>query len=326
MEAITRKRRSARGNDPRGEFVGTKRDLLALDILQDYDVLTSTDWRKLFPSPQYHEAIVTKLKNERYIGIPEEATRLTGWRKRPIPYKLLQPGIDLLKAHSLWRGHRLDSDQYSHKRLVSAAKASFAIAAAEISELAILTEADIIGRQDCPEATRKEERPSEISLGTSVVKPDHPIFGLSYTAPNGKKAFMFFHGFEADRGTEAGKRKDANKRKTLTTMARNYRAYYERDIAFRRYGIKRMMLLFVTIGETRARNFLEIWRTECVDHRLWPNMLAIWIPDPANLSPMPAVGSALVTGTYLRYARRNGTPQIEQFNILDTLKQTAERR
>jgi hypothetical protein len=307
------------------EVTGTRRQLELLDLLQGYDFLLSTHIKSALGKPQYVEALLTLLNNEGYIAVPEEAKHHIRARSRTVPYQITNKGIALLKDRGLYKNIPRGDDQYRHKYLVSSIKASFEIACRETPGLRLITEADILANENCPPATRKDPHPSHIPLTKHTIEPDHPIFGLEYTGSGGGKAYMFFHGFEADRATYAGTSKiPKNYKKTITSMVRYYRVYLAARGHYTRYGLTQISIPIFTINQGRALSILDIIKRDCPPE-ICPRFIVAVMPD-AKSDIVPDADGRVVTKPYLRYVKENGQLTLKEFNILETLQATANER
>ena len=205
------------GRPVRGSFY----QLAVLDLLQHYDCLPSTYIKAAVfrEAPGYCKDVLRLLKQERHIGIPDEAKHHEKVLSRPEIYELLPKGELLLLTHGQHKPRTRPSG-FRHQLLASLIKFSLDVAPWEYSGLKLMTEEDMLAHEKCPPATAREANPSHIPLGNFVIKPDAPIFGYQYQA----KAHMYFHGFEIDRGTEP-LRPGSYQRQSIQGKVRHYRDY-----------------------------------------------------------------------------------------------------
>lgn len=322
--SLEKKRHSAvrkKTGKPELTLSGTDKQLAVLNLLQ-HGPLPST-YIKTWLEPKYRhdgprihtytDALLTDLDEGHYIGMPEEA-KTEKVLSTPFVYELRPRGAALLKERGLRLPSDGTSDQFKHQFMRSIIRFSFAMAPREISGLRMLTQADMLAFKKCPPETRAEKFPSHFTLGSATVKPDGDMFGYEYTAPDGTQAFMFFHGFEADRGTE--QQTEANARKTITGMIRNYSRYLSERIFNTRYGLPQVSIPIITNKLGRMLNMMELVRAEC-DPEVQKRFLFKTIPDFREGFPAPT--AHMVTQPWARIGA-------DPLHILDTLRVTAERK
>ena len=321
---LAKKRHSAvrkKVGKPELTLTGTPKQLAVLDLLQD-GPLPST-YIKTWLEPKYRhdgprihtytDHLLTELDDGHYIGMPEDA-KTERVLYRPFVYELRSRGALLLVERDLWRPSDGSSDQFKHRFMRSVIRFSFAMAPREIAGLRLITEADILANSKCPATTRTEKYPSHVPLGSYTLKPDGTLFGYEYTNSTGAKAFMFFHGFEADRGTE--QQSKAAERKTIAAMIRNYTRYFNERVYATRYGLSQASIPIVTNKPRRMLNMMEFVRTECPPG-IQSRFMFKTIPDFREGFPPPT--AHMVTEPWARIGA-------ESLHILETLKVTAERK
>jgi hypothetical protein len=291
---------------------GSFYQLAVLDLLQQYDCLPSNYIKAAVfrEAPGYCKDVLRLLKQERYIGIPDEAKHHEKVLSRPEIYELLPKGKLLLLTHGRHQPRTRPSG-FRHQFLASLIKFSLDIAPNEYPDLKLMTERDMLAHEKCPQATAREANPSHIPLGNFIVKPDAPIFGYQYRA----KAHMYFHGFEIDRGTEP-LRPGSYQRQSIQGKVRHYRDYIARGLYRSRYGLSQITILFVTTKPQRLTGMLDVVREECAPE-IARRFAFKSIPDWHQSFPPP-------TGHMVSepWARVGASP----LNILETLKETAERK
>jgi len=291
---------------------GSFYQLAVLDLLQQYDCLPSNYIKAAVfrDAPGYCKDVLRLLKQERYIGIPDEAKHHEKVLSRPEIYELLPKGQLLLVTHGRHQARTRPSG-FRHQFLASLIKFSLDVAPKEYPDLKLMTERDMLAHEKCPQATTREANPSHIPLGNFIVKPDAPIFGYQY----GGKAHMYFHGFEIDRGTEP-LRPGSYQRQSIQGKVRHYRDYIARGLYRSRYGLSQITILFITTKAQRLTGMLDVVREECAPE-IAKRFAFKSIPDWHQSFPAP-------TGHMVSepWARVGAAP----LNILETLKETAERK
>lgn len=321
---LAKKRHSAvrkKVGKPEVTLTGTDKQLAILDLLQE-GPLPST-YIKTWLEPNYDYAgprvhtytdpLLTALDDGHYIGMPEGA-KTEAVLYRPFVYELRARGQLLLVDRDIWRPSDGSSDQFKHQFMRSVIRFSFAIAPRKAVGLRLITEADILTNSKCPASTRAEKYPSHVPLGSHTLKPDGKLFGYEYTSATGAKAYMFFHGFEADRGTE--QQSKAAERKTIAAMIRNYTRYFSERMYATRYGLAQASIPIITNKQGRMLNMMEFVRAECPPD-IQPRFMFKTIPDFREGFPPPT--AHMVTEPWARVGAK-------PLHILETLKVTAERK
>ena len=321
---LAKKRHSAvrkKTGKPELTLTGTPKQLAVLDLLQD-GPLPST-YIKTWVEPHYDYAgprihtytdpLLTALDDGHYIGMPEDA-KTEAVLHRPFVYELRPRGQLLLVDRDLRRPSDGSSDQFKHQFMRSVIRFSFAIAPRKFAGLRFISESDILANNKCPAATRTEKYPSHVPLGSYTLKPDGKIFGYEYTGSTGTKAYMFFHGFEADRGTE--QQKKAAERKTIAAMIHNYTRYFAERMYVTRYGLSQASIPIITNKHQRMLNMMDFVRMECSPD-IQSRFMFKTIPDFREGFPPPT--AHMVTEPWARVGA-------EPLHILETLKVTAERK
>jgi hypothetical protein len=244
--------------------------------------------------------------------VPKGYTHLNA-RYRPRPLELTDLARRELAAHGRLRQRDRMNDHFSHAYLRSAIQHSFDRAPKEILGLTLHTEADIINHPNTPEKTRDDPTPSWFQSRGHVVRPDAPLFGFEYQG-----AFMYFHGFEADRATERQTAKTGFERKTIKEMLLRYADYLEHGVYRQKYGLSQITILIVTIGEQRLQNMLSVLTEEVSDPRVQRRFAFKYLANFLADDPLPPPTAHMVTDPWQRV---DGP-----FSIIDTLKSVARRK
>jgi hypothetical protein len=212
--------------------------------LRDYRYLPSTYIKAaLTAGAEYVEDVLPNLVEKHYIGIPESARDRCKTKQIPYVYELRPRGLSFLARNGRAAERALASNWFEHDVLACITQFSFDMAPRVISGLSKRTSQSILFHQNCPEATRKSLTPFLIPTNPPLDADAKP-FGFEL---NGK--LIFFHGFEADNGTETV-------RTTVKSKIDRYVTYLERNMPTRLYGMLRnhMHILFVTISQDRAEH------------------------------------------------------------------------
>jgi hypothetical protein len=286
---------------------GSASQLAVLDLLYRYDCLPSSYIRAALPSHSYAQKVINLLNQEGYIGIFEASRDHFNARYRERIFEIRPKGLAML-GRKRRPGH---DDHFKHKFMRSVIQFSFDLAPLVIPELRKHELSEILEHPSCPSATTVEKFPSHIPLPGSVLKPDADLFGYEYQG----KAFMFFHGFEADRETEP--LTTQGRRQNIRDKIRRYAQYLSARGYLTRYGLKTCTILFVTVSDAHVQAMLKIVEQECPPE-IAPRFAFTAIPDFMD-DRFPPPTPHLVTAPW----RRAGA---EPLSILETLKATAERK
>jgi hypothetical protein len=294
------------------ELKMTSARLDVLDYMQDYDVIPSSYVKAAFGHPAFTKAILGDFAKAHLVRVPKGYNHLNA-RYRPRPLELTELARRQLAAYGRLRKHDRANDHFSHAYLRSVIQHSFSRAPKEYPGLTIHTEADILAHPNTPETTRSDPTPSWFVSRGHVVRPDAPIFGYEYQG-----AFMYFHGFEADRATERQTAKAGFERKTIKEMLLRYAEYVEHGIYRQKYGLSQITILIVTIGEQRLANMLAILKDEVADVRIQRRFAFKSLPNFLTDDPLPTPTAHMVSEPWRRV---DG-----QFSIIETLKLVARRK
>lgn len=301
------KRRSPHHKRPQGNVKGTKPQLALLELLQTYEVLPSSYLMAGYGKPEGAERLITLLNHNDYIGIVEASTRHMRVFNRPRVYELTPKGIELLKSKGCWRGVAWEKDHFLHKFLRTLVQFSFDIAPQEVEGLTKRTLADILAHPNCPEATRRADKPSYFTVGTHEVRPDGDLFGYEY---NGR--YFYLHGFELDRGTESRTPTNIYRKKNITGMIRLYRDYLDQKLYRQRYGISNVSIPIICTTTADMLSIITVVNREC-SPAIAQRFLFKVISDFTSMESFaPATGHMLTTD-WLR-------PDGSHFNILEFMK------
>jgi hypothetical protein len=185
--------------------------------------------------------------------------RTLGARNRQAIWQVTAEGDALLARYERHPLVSRESDQNSHKYLRAIIRFSFDQGPREIDSLERRSVSEILAHENCPPATRADKHPSWVPLSDKFyVIPDDDLFGLVYTAPSGKKRYIYLHGFEADRGTETIMGQD---RRSIEGKIRNYALYLDSKSPFsyrKRYGLSNCLIPIVTTKAGRAQTILAL--------------------------------------------------------------------
>jgi hypothetical protein len=232
---------------PTGHLTGSPTQLAILELLRDYRYLPSTYIKALIPAgAEYVENVLPDLVEKHYIGIPEKAVDRCKTRQVPYVYELLPRGVTFLAQNGRPTSRSLASNWFSHDVLACTIQASFDLAPTVIPGLLKRTPQAILAHENCPPRTKESLTPFVIDT-KPVLEADADPFGFEYNSK-----LIFFHGFEADNGTE-----------TIITTVKNkierYCEYFERKLPTKMFGMGKdhVHILFVTINEDRARHMAE---------------------------------------------------------------------
>lgn len=290
--------------------------LRVLDYMQDYDVVPASYVKAQFESYTFTKQIITRLAKAHFVRVPSGYSHLNA-RYRPRPLELTDLARKALLERGLLRQRERMNDHFSHAYLRSVIQHSFDRAAQEIRGLTRHTEAEIIAHPKTPARTRNEPHPSWFEALGKTVRPDAPLFGYEYRV-GGRAAFMYFHGFEADRATERQTARDDFGRKTIQDMILRYADYFARGVFREKYGLTQVTVPIITIGTQRLANMLDLIRTEVPDERIQRRFILKALPNFIADEPLPPPTAHMVTEPWQRV---DGP-----FSIIDTLKHTAERK
>lgn len=287
-----------------------------LDFMQDFDILPSSYIKAQFGTPSFTKAVLGEFAKAHLIRVPKGYSHINA-RYRPRPLELTELGRRELEQAGRLRKRERMNDHFSHAYLRSIIEHSFRQAAKEDPLLTLHTERDILEHPDCPEATRNESNPSWFTVGSHTVRPDGSLFGYEYRLGE-QSAFMFFHGFEADRATERQKSNEKFEKKTIAKMFEQYAEYLARAGYKEKYGLTQVTVPIITIGEQRMRIMLETLKEAVPDERVRRRFIFKYLPDFLHNDPLPPPTGHMVTEPWTRV---DGP-----FSIIDTLKQTAARK
>jgi hypothetical protein len=294
----------------------TPAKLDVLDYMQDFDVTPSSYVHAQFGHRKFTEAVLTEF------GKAHLTEFAPGYEHFNARYRVYPLALTDLARRALENAGRLRrrvalNDHFKHRYLRSVIQHSFTQSPREIPQLALSTEADILAHDDCPVQTRAAENPSWFQIGAHTVRPDHSIFGLTYTF-GGHSAFMWFHGFEADRATERNK-SDTYDKKTIAKSFEQY-AEYVRQRLYGNYGFNDLLPFFpvVTIGTGRMTNMIGILTDVVPEEVIRRRFLFKALPNFLAYDPLPPPTAWAVTEPWQRV---DG-----QFSIIETLKSVALKK
>lgn len=242
--------------NPSGHLKGTATELAVLELLRDYRYLPSTFIKAgVSAGPQYTEDLLTNLVERHYIAIPPDAVDRCKTRAVPHVYELRPRGLAFLEKNGRHTERTLASNWFEHDVLASTIQFSFDQAPKEVSGLVKRTPQSILFHENCPPETRESPAPFVIQSYPKLDADADP-FGFEL---NGK--LIFFHGFEADNGTETI-------RTTIKSKVDRYAEYLESKGPSRMFGMPTsfMHILFVTTSKDRAEHMATLVPKEWADH------------------------------------------------------------
>jgi hypothetical protein len=247
-------RRSAfkQARNPSGHLSGSATELAILELLRDYRYLPTPYVKAgVNAGPQYVEDVLTNLVDKHYVGIPEAAKDRCKTKAVPYVYELLPRGLAFLAKNGRQTQRAVASNWFEHDVLACTVQFSFDQAPKEVPGLKKRTSQSILRHENCPPATRSSLTPFTIQTRPPL-NADADPFGLEF---NGR--MVFFHGFEADNGTE-----------TIATTVRRkidrYQEYLESKGPVRMFGMPTdwMHILFVTTSQDRADHIAEYFPSD----------------------------------------------------------------
>ncbi|AMN44711.1 hypothetical protein [Rhodoplanes sp. Z2-YC6860] len=297
---------------PDPESTRYKHYLEILDYMQDRDITPSSYIRAHLGSDHFSRQLIGEMAKAHLIRIPDGYNHSNA-RYRPRPYEIDTLGLKALARAGMLRKRPSDNDPFKHKYLRSVALHSFQRAPKEIDGLILHSQRMILAHELCSDEARNELHPEWFKIQGRTIRPDAPLFGFEY-----KGAFMFFHGLEADRGTERRNQpRDADyKRKTVARMVNDYAEYYRRGLFKSKFGFSQITFPIVTTAD--AGSIINVIKKEVPDKDIQKRFIVKELPDFLEDDELPPPTAHLVTDPWLRV---DGP-----FNIFETLKRTAERK
>jgi hypothetical protein len=301
--------------DPRPQPIHiTPARLNVLDYMQDYDVIPSSYIHAHFGHPKSTEAILTEFGKAHLIQIANGYEHLNA-RYRVYPLSLTDLARRELVNAGRLRPRVPGNDHFKHRYLRSVIQHSFARAPEEIPELSLRTEAQLAARNR-PDSKPSPPDASYFEIDGHSVRPDHPVFGLTYTLGD-HSAFMWFHGFEADRANERQK-SDTYEKKTIEKSFIQYAEYLRRRLFTRFDNYIMPFLPVITIGEGRMHNMLDILSRVVPEDIIRKRFLFKALPNFLAYDPVPPPTAWAVTEPW---QRTDGS-----FSIIETLKSVAAKK
>jgi hypothetical protein len=301
----TTKRYSALRDTARFPLIKLKATPTILDILDFLQgrILPSHYIKAQFGGPYYVKTLLGEMVKAHLIEIPDEGKMHLNARYRPRPWQIAPLGERMLLEHGRLRAiEKLGSSSFRHDYLASIVQFSFDRAEHEIPNLKKRTLADILAHPGCPDPKATSEVPE------AHIRPDAPLFGFEYTQPSGFKKYFYFHGFEADRGTE--NKAKGYERQTLRQKLDHYAAYLSKRMYDRRYGIGNCSCAWIFVHPDRAEGFLEM--AGATYPQLADKILVKVVPDFLHFDDFPPPTAWALTADWRTC---NGA-----LNILDILK------
>ncbi len=290
----------------------TRAHLDVLDYMQDFDAVPSMYVKCGLHSFHYARQKLNELAQAGFIGIPGGYNHMNA-RKRVRPLEVRPLGYQALKESGLYRPRAPMNDHFNHRYSRSVVDHSFRRGPKEISGLTYITEKELLDHPSVPASTKADPNPSWFVSGKHTVRPDAPLFGLRY-----RGAMMAFLGYELDRGTERQTAKPNYARKTTESMFLRYADYLGRGEWKHRWGLSQITIPVIAIGQQRMENMLTVLQATVSDVNIQKRFAFKALPDFIGDGPLPPPTAHMVTEDWLRV---DGP-----FNILTTLKQTAERK
>ena len=220
--------------------------LAVLELLRDYRYLPTPYIKHALGSPEYIEDILPELANKHYIGIPEKARNRCKTKAVPYVYELWPRGLAFLAKHERNTDRAVAGNWFEHDFLAECVRFSFDRGPIEVPGLRKRDAQSILRHENCPPQTRNSPTPFVIPTYPPL-KADAEPFGFEY---DGK--LVFFHGFEADNGTETIST-------TIKSKIERYSLYLDDGGPTRLFGMLKshMHILFVTISEARLQHMLD---------------------------------------------------------------------
>jgi hypothetical protein len=145
-----------------------------------------------FPSADFTRKVIKNLGKAQLIRVPR-GYQHNNAHYRPRPLELTDLGRKELAKIGLLRDRMRMNNHFAHGYLRTVIDYSFRRAPAEIPDLVLHTERDILNHPNTPEAVKTDPNPSWFESGGHVVRPDAPLFGFE-----SRGAHIYFHGFEAE--------------------------------------------------------------------------------------------------------------------------------
>lgn len=244
-------RRSAfkQPRNPSGHLKGTETQLAILELLRDYRYLPSTYIKAgVSAGPEYVEDVLPELVDKHYIGIPEKAVDRCKNRAVPYVYELRPRGLAFLARNGRDTKRTLASNWFEHDFLASIIQFSFD---RPVDGLTKRTSRSILTHENCPPQTRASAVPFLIQ-SKPPLDADADPFGFEH-----KGELVFFHGFEADNGTESIST-------TVKSKIDRYAKYLDDKGPVRMFGIptRLMHILFITTSQDRADHIAEYFPSD----------------------------------------------------------------
>lgn len=245
---------------PRGRRIAlTTRDLALFRVLDRYRYLPANFLHAFLGGhPTYHRQRLTDLFHEGWLRKPEAQWQTLNARYRPNAYELsLKAKAALSEAFALGAFQVGAGAPYWHEQLVCLVMASFDLAA-QRQHIQLIDWRDVLA--GAPPAVQQSSAPFSLPIAVPqlqgakrLLRPDGLPFGLA-----GKRT-LWFPGMEADRHTEPLHPTDLRSRSSSILLKLLQYQEFVRDRLFEKhYGMRNVMVPFVTVNDTHLRNMLDL--------------------------------------------------------------------
>jgi hypothetical protein len=198
-----------------------------------------------------------------YVRRPLEQRANATANHRPLVYELASRGWTLMQEQGFERRHNRPPASFAHELMICQIMASFELGARSAGAQ-LITWSDILRSENLPEATRRSPKPWNIPVTLTIggervtghVVADGSPFGIRREG-NGRPAYFFCPGVEADCGTEPIDASDFARSSIYKKFAL-YLAIEAQGIYRSHFGFPNLYVPFVTTSTARIASMMTL--------------------------------------------------------------------
>lgn len=244
----------------RREVIVTERDVEIFKLLARYPYLPSDFLRAFVGGGQ--QGFVRRLQELTdipacFILRPEASKQTKRARSRPLVYSLDKNGVKHLEELHIHKENNIPHPtNFAHDFLSCLVMASIELGIRSDQNAKLISWSEILASPQLPEATKKSSAPTFMptvvdGLPTNI-KADWTPFAIK-TASD----FLFFGGFEMDRGHEVLRSQNKD-RERIEAKFRGYLHFLEKQTYRSHFGASSFYIPFVFTQETRMHSAIKI--------------------------------------------------------------------
>jgi len=286
----------------------TERDIEIFKLLARYRYLPADDIHAFVGGelkPVVRRLNLLSRKPNLYVNRPLQQRQNADANYRRLIYELDERGSRTLRERGLPFLPKSYHRNFAHELMVCRIMASIELGVRADASMRLITWQEILASENTPHATRTSATAASIPVRFAIDEETHTAnvtadarpFGIERTI-DGKRAYFFFPGIEADRATEPVETSDFE-RTSIHRKFAAYRAIAAQSLHTSHFGFPNLFVPLITTTTVRMHSMMRMLE-KITDGRGSKMFLFKTFPDLTSSEKPPAPGGHMLTEPWQR--------------------------